>query len=123
MTPNLVPGDFVFATSDDAGCIAKAMPLAWATLREAEGMSFILRPDAAQELWFDASEPFRCVTLEVFSSLEGVGLTAAVAQALAVQGIACNMVAGFHHDHAFVPAQRAQEAFELLQTLSQMAAN
>jgi hypothetical protein len=44
-----------------------------------------------------------CLTLRVHSALDGVGLTAAVASALAEIGIPCNMVAAFHHDHAFVP--------------------
>ena len=45
--------------------------------------------------------------LQVHSALDGVGLTAAVAGALAAAGIACNVIAAFHHDHLFVPAARA----------------
>jgi hypothetical protein len=45
-------------------------------------------------------------------------LTAAVAGALAERGIACNVVAGFHHDHLFVPWGRRDEALVLLQRLS-----
>jgi hypothetical protein len=47
-----------------------------------------------------------------------VGLTAAVATVLAEAGIACNMVAGHHHDHAFVPDDRVDEAVSLLQRLA-----
>jgi hypothetical protein len=60
----------------------------------------------------------RCITLGVFSDLEGVGLTAAVAGALADREIPCNMVAALRHDHAFVPADRAEEALEVLEALS-----
>jgi hypothetical protein len=42
-----------------------------------------------------------------------------VSGALAEAGIACNVVAGFHHDHLFVPWERREEALELLQRLSQ----
>ena len=59
----------------------------------------------------------RCITLNVYSSLEGVGLTAAVATALAENGIACNMVAAFHHDHAFVPDALSQKAMQVLKEL------
>ena len=60
----------------------------------------------------------RRITLRVHSALDGVGLTAAVATALAGHGIACNMVAAFHHDHVFVPAARAEEALAILKTLA-----
>ena len=61
--------------------------------------------------------PMRQISLQVHSSLDGVGLTAAVSGLLAEHGIACNMVAAFHHDHLFVPADRAEEALALLQRL------
>lgn len=47
-----------------------------------------------------------------------MGLTAAVATALADDGIACNVVAGYHHDHLFVPAARAADAMESLVRLA-----
>jgi len=47
-----------------------------------------------------------------------VGLTAAVAGALAEAGIACNVVAGFHHDHLFVPWERREDALAILSDLS-----
>jgi hypothetical protein len=54
----------------------------------------------------------------VHSELEGVGLTAAVSSALAEVRIACNVVAGFHHDHLFVPWERRGEALVVLQRLA-----
>ena len=59
----------------------------------------------------------RRITLRVFSALDGVGLTAAVANALATRGIACNVVTAYRHDHIFVPSDRAQEAIEALHEL------
>ena len=55
---------------------------------------------------------FRRITLGVRSSLEAVGLTAAVAAALTDAGISANVVAAFHHDHVFVPADRAEAALD-----------
>ena len=55
------------------------------------------------------------ITLDVNSALDGVGLTAAVAQALAARGIAANVVAGFHHDHVFVPAAQGEAALAALE--------
>ena len=58
------------------------------------------------------------ITLTVHSSLEGVGLTAAVSRALAEADISCNVVAAFHHDHLFVPLKDADRAMKVLRTLS-----
>ena len=61
------------------------------------------------------------ITLQVYSDLEGVGLTAAVATALAEEGIPCNVVAALHHDHLFVPETQGQRALACLQALSRAA--
>lgn len=82
---------------------------AFAIIREAEGVTAIV----AQK-----SGGFARIILTVHSALEGVGLTAAVSTALAGAGIACNVVAGFHHDHLFVPWERRDEALAILQRLA-----
>ncbi len=82
---------------------------AFAVIREDEGTTAIV----AQE-----GGGFARITLTVHSALDGVGLTAAVSTALAQQGIACNVVAGFHHDHLFVPWARRDEALAILQRLA-----
>ncbi|WP_299196649.1 ACT domain-containing protein [uncultured Erythrobacter sp.] len=85
----------------------------FATIREAEGTTFIMAADPTDEGPF-----FARITLSVHSDLEGVGLTAAVASTLAEAGIACNVIAAFHHDHLFVPWDRREEALALLERLS-----
>lgn len=84
---------------------------AFALIREDEGITAIV-PGAGTEA------AFARITLMVHSALEGVGLTAAVSAALAGAGIACNVVAGFHHDHLFVPWERREEALAVLLRLS-----
>ena len=59
----------------------------------------------------------RCITLEVHSSLTAVGLTAAVSSALSSAGISANVVAAYHHDHVFVPAESAETALSVLEAL------
>ncbi len=87
---------------------------AFAFIREEEGVSAIIPAPAAT-----AKAPqFARITLQVHSDLEGVGLTAAVATSLATSGIACNVIAGLHHDHLFVPWDRREEALDLLNKLS-----
>lgn len=57
------------------------------------------------------------ITLRAFSALETVGLTAVVSTALANAGISCNIVAGYYHDHLFVPTERARQAVAILERL------
>ncbi len=64
----------------------------------------------------------RCITLNVYSSLAGVGLTAAVSSALGDNEIPCNMVAAFHHDHVFLPSGLCDCAMEVLTALQHEAA-
>lgn len=93
------------------------------TFREREGLSLVVEWQRALETDRDSFEnepagPFRCLTLTVDSSLDAVGLTAAVATELARCGIAANVVAATYHDHVFVPSERADEAFQLLDDFS-----
>lgn len=85
---------------------------AFAVIREDEGTTAILPAKDGG---------FARITLMVHSALDGVGLTAAVSGALAEAGIACNVVAGFHHDHLFVPWERRGEAQAILQRLAASA--
>lgn len=86
---------------------------AFALIREDEGTTAIVPDD---------NGGFARITLMVHSALDGVGLSAAVATALAAAGIACNIVAGFHHDHLFVPWERREDALAILTELSVRAA-
>jgi len=93
---------------------------ALATFRETEGTTLIVPWERAEE--FDVcSEPMARVTLNIHSSLEAVGLTAAVSQALASEAISANVVAGFYHDHIFVPQTAGERAVACLTLLSAAA--
>lgn len=89
---------------------------AFAIIREEEGATFVVKADGANE-----EAGFARITLQVHSALEGVGLTAAVSTALAEGGIACNVIAAFHHDHLFVPWGRREDAMIILDSLSEKA--
>lgn len=122
MNPALMPGLYQFCTLSDPARIAAALPDALGTFHEAEGLSLILPDETARALGLPLAGALRQITLQVLSSLEGVGLTAAVASALADHGIACNMVAAYHHDHAFVPAADAERAVGVLRALADQTA-
>lgn len=114
LAPERQPGDYVYAS----------LPTLRADLdpalafREQEGWTLVLRREVAEASAIDYTFPCAWLTLRVHSSLQAVGLTAAVADALADAGIACNAVAAYYHDHLFVPLDRADEAIELLRRLS-----
>lgn len=109
MAPVLDAREWRFALLDEAAPTPE-LAHAFALIREDEGVTAILPKDGGG---------FARITLQVHSALEGVGLTAAVSTALAEARIACNVVAGFHHDHLFVPWGRRDEALERLQRLAQ----
>ena len=58
------------------------------------------------------------ISLEVQSSLDAVGLTAALSNTLAEAGISANIVAALRHDHLFVPWDRREDAMARLKALS-----
>lgn len=90
----------------------------FALIREDEGLTAIQRANPAV-----ADDPllFARITLQVYSDLEAVGLTAAISRALTDRGICANVVAGFHHDHVFVPFHRGEEALQCLADLATAA--
>jgi len=122
MTPVVQAGDFVFVTTNDPALVASLLPQAMAMVREREGMSLLVPVAVARDAGLDATQPMRCITLNVHSSLDGVGLTAAVATALADGAIACNMIAAYHHDHVCVPSAACDRALDILTALQDRAA-
>ena len=122
MEPELHDGEFVFCTvaSGNIADLARLDPLGM--FREAEGLTLILRREAAEQEGLAGAAPMRMITLTVHSSLEAVGLTAAFSARLAREGIGANVVAAFHHDHIFVPAADADKALAALKDLQRESA-
>jgi hypothetical protein len=57
---------------------------------------------------------FSGITLTVHSSLDAVGLTAAVATKLAEYDISANVIAAYYHDHIFVQTEKSELALKAL---------
>ncbi len=87
-----------------------------AMVREDEGVTLVASAHAAHLAGEDAVA-VRRITLGAQSALTSVGLTAAVSAALTDHGISCNVVAGFRHDHLFVPPDDAERAVAVLKLL------
>ncbi len=86
-----------------------------AMIDEAASISYVVSADssAAGDGHFRAA----WLTLTVNSSLDGVGLCAAVATALVARDIPANVLAGFYHDHLLVPEELADQAIAAIHTL------
>ncbi len=109
MTPEIKSGEYVFCTVDgDYSDYAHLSPLAFFV--EAEGLTLIVSVEAAEKAQLPYESTFKQITLTVHSSLDAVGLTAAVATRLAAYGISANVVAAYYHDHIFVQTEKADEA-------------
>jgi len=85
--------------------------------RESEGVTVIAREEVALAHGWTILFRAAWITLTVHSDLHAVGLTAAVAGALADAGISCNVVAAANHDHLFVPAEMGEAALDALMRL------
>lgn len=114
LKPRLYQESYVFCTSK-TGIPESVKPLA--TFQEAEGLSFVCTVEDAREAELEYEQVMRLITLNVYSSLSAVGMTAAISDVLTRAGISANVVAAYHHDHLFVPQDRAEEALSLLSQL------
>jgi hypothetical protein len=114
LRPELMEGEFVFCTVRDASFVDYAELSPLASFCEPEGLSLVLSRVNADRGGLGYESVFCCITLAVHSSLDAVGLTAAVSGRLAERGISANVIAAYYHDHIFVPAQRANEALAIL---------
>src|SRR5262249_12356055 len=120
LEPALHDGVYVF-TSAPADALA-SFDSCVAMVREPEGVTLVLPEAEAARRGLPVAFRAAWITLTVHSDLTGVGLTAAFAAALGRAGISCNVVAGAHHDHLFVPVDRAADAMSALRALQLEAA-
>jgi hypothetical protein len=112
LTVSRRPGVFTYVAVEDPS--SQLIETASAVVDEGSSTTLVLPVDTALVAGLPTAIELAWLTLEVHSSLESVGLTAAVSARLAARGIACNVIAGYHHDHLLVPVSRADEAIEAL---------
>ncbi|MFJ8649973.1 ACT domain-containing protein [Streptomyces sp. NPDC093546] len=117
LRPELHPGRYVFCTVDGPAVPPGLHPVV--TVAESEGLTVVVREEEADAASLPYDYVAGWITLRVHSALDAVGLTAAVAGALADAGLSCNVVAGYHHDHLFVEHAHAQRALTTLRLLAE----
>ena len=117
MEPALDKREFAFCSLAPEAA-EPLLPRAWATAREAEGVTLILEAAEARSLGLSFDATWALITLSVHSSLSAVGFLAAMAAALAREGLSVNAVSAYYHDHLFVPWAERQRAVAVLEALS-----
>lgn len=119
MKPVLDNTDYVFVTTGSHSITNEIMALnPIATFLESEGLTLVISRVSAETHNMSFDTVFHKITLEVHSSLEAVGLTAAISTALAKRGLSANIIAGFYHDHVFIQKNNAELALTILQELT-----
>lgn len=118
LAPVVAPQVYVFLSRPMAtyGAGAELDPIA--TFAEQEGLTLVVPKTRADMAGEHYDGEYALISLSVHSDLQAVGLTAAIAGALSERGISANIVAGFYHDHIFVPASRADDAVAALSQLA-----
>lgn len=85
-----------------------------AVIQELEGWTVVCTREFARQRSWSYTYDCRWISVEAQSSLEMVGLTKALSSLLADAGIACNVLAGYFHDHLLVPEDKADQAISVL---------
>ncbi|MDI5888720.1 MULTISPECIES: ACT domain-containing protein [Flavobacterium] len=116
MKPEHTLGEYVFCVVDDLANLNLNDVIM--TFKEQEGTTIVIKKEFADSLKLEYSFIASWVTLTVHSSLEAVGLTAAFSNALSQEGISCNVVAAFYHDHIFVDKKDTDKTMEILNRFS-----
>jgi hypothetical protein len=119
MTPVLIEDEYVFGTLEtyDYRQVLLLNPIS--TFQEKEGLTIILTKEKADEFNISYSGVFKCITLNVHSSLNAVGLTAAVSTKLTQSNISANVVAAYYHEHVFIGGKDDEQALADLNALTQ----
>nr|WP_129733045.1 ACT domain-containing protein [Parabacteroides goldsteinii] len=108
--PVLDERSFVFCTFPDfnSNDICRLNPIGM--FQEKEGVTLIITKQQAIDSHIDYESVYKLISLNVHSSLDAVGLTAAFSAKLAEKNISANVVAAYYHDHIFVPEEKAEQA-------------
>lgn len=117
MSPKLSSQRYAFATTDQQTA-NKLDCEPEMRFQEEEGVTLILREEDAIRLGLDHEFVCQRITLAVHSALEAVGFMAAISNKLKEVGVPCNVVAGYYHDHLFIPIDKVNTAMAALDELS-----
>ena len=116
LNPHLHDGTYYFAKTTVLlqGLVEQSVMF----FREEEAITLIIPSHTNLPTYVTVFEKeFAWITLKTFTDLEGFGITAAFSQRLAKANISVNVVAGYNHDHLFIPYTMRNEAMEILEAI------
>jgi len=116
MEPVLNDGEYVFTTVQNTESIPRETTIC--EIKEKEGITIITSKLDADMLGLTYEYIASWITLNVHSSLDAVGLTAAFSTELGNNGISCNVIAGYYHDHIFINKKDKEIAMKVLREMS-----
>ena len=116
MEPILNEGEYVFTTVSNTDTIPRAITIC--EVKEKEGITVVLSKKDAMRLGLPFEFVASWITLNIHSSLEAVGLTAAFSAELGKNNISCNVIAGYYHDHIFVAKKDTEQALNVLRGMT-----
>lgn len=119
MEPRLYEEEYVFCTFKNSSLTDKLHLNPIGSFCEEEGLTLIITKETAHINGIEATAVFSLISLTIHSSLEAIGLTAAIAAKLASKDISANVVAAYYHDHVFVQKEKAQQAMNALRELQE----
>ncbi|MGI9611629.1 MAG: methyltransferase domain-containing protein [Acidimicrobiales bacterium] len=109
------PGRFAVVAVEEPPTLTDGVE---ALVAEADRTTVVATVERAEQSGWQIDFEAAWLTLDVHSSLEAVGLTAAAATALAERSIPCNVLAGWKNDHILVPVAQAEAAIAALSDIA-----
>ncbi|HEY1196534.1 ACT domain-containing protein [Flavobacterium sp.] len=114
LNPVLNEGEYVYCQTGQLNSIPLSDVLFF--FRENEAFTIVMKKEDAERHSLNFQYTAAWITFEVQSSLDAVGMTAAFSNALGNDGISCNVVAAYYHDHIFVDLKDAKQALRVLKS-------
>ena len=121
MEPVLNKGEYVFVSVSKIETIPREVTIC--EMKEKEGVTVVLSKNDADSFGLNYEYIASWITLNIHSSLAAVGLTAAFSTELGRNGISCNVIAGYYHDHIFVDKKDEDKALNALLAMSKRRKN
>ncbi|MBL4681422.1 MAG: ACT domain-containing protein [Pseudomonadales bacterium] len=118
LNPELDPRLYVFCTIDSSSIDKLRKITTIATFQEKEGLSLTLTKLEADKHGLSYEGEFKLISFNVHSSLDAVGMTAAISKKLTEKNISANIIAAYHHDHIFISQVDAERALLALAEFS-----
>ena len=109
INPVILDGEYVYVSFEFDLIQKKDCHKIFSIINEKEGVCAIIEKEYADRVNAKYDAVFSIITLQVYSSLNSVGLTEYVSSICHELNVPCNVIAGLHHDHILVPTNKAQD--------------